>query len=260
MVIYLELLTAYHTDIGIEKATNQDALLIKTAKTNIGEIALLAVCDGMGGLSSGELASATVIQAISDWFENNLPEILAESDDVESDIIASITNHLQVLNKKILMYGHNHHIQLGTTLTALLLINSNYFTIQIGDSRAYIIENQLMQITEDQSFIAREVRRGNISEEQARTHPERSVLLQCIGASNEIDVVVTSGEVITGNVILLCTDGFYHEITESEIVEELHSSNLSTEAQMEGSIKELIERVKNRHEVDNISVVLAQVL
>lgn len=111
---------AYHTDAGIRKKTNQDGLLIKTAKTPEGMVGLFVVCDGMGGLSHGELASATVIRGLSDWFDRDLPEIL-QSESLDRTIEVGLEAHIHSLNEKILQYGETARIKLGTTVTALLI-------------------------------------------------------------------------------------------------------------------------------------------
>ena len=112
-------LTAYHTDIGIRKKTNQDALLLKSGKTAKGSVGLFVVCDGMGGLSQGELASATVIRGLSDWFETEMPAFsLKEIDDEQ--IFNTIHAKIVELNEKILDYGTTKQVKLGTTLTAIL--------------------------------------------------------------------------------------------------------------------------------------------
>lgn len=253
-------LTAHATDIGIQKQTNQDALMIKTADTTKGKIGFFVVCDGMGGLSSGELASATAIQAMSNWFHQTLPSLLTHTDDFEEQIISCLRNEISEVNDEILSYGNQQGIQLGTTLTAILLIDSNYYTFQVGDSRAYVIDEVLHQLTEDQSFVARELARGNITREEASIHPQRSVLLQCIGAREAIDVVITSGIVRTNTMFLLCTDGFYHEISDEEILQSLDPREDHTEEKMYASIVELIECVKQRNETDNISAILLKVI
>lgn len=256
----MSFITGYATDIGIQKEMNQDALMIKTADTALGKIGFFVVCDGMGGLASGEVASATAIQVMSDWFHEELPSLLATHENVESIIISSIQNELHRMNEEILSYGKVNGIQLGTTLTALLIIDKKYFTFQIGDSRAYMIGQTLEQITEDQSFVAREVARGNLTKEQATVHPQRSVLLQCIGAREEIDVVINSGNILENMSFLLCTDGFYHEIEEEEILENLQPNAIENEQQIHDELLILIERVKSRHETDNISVILTKVM
>lgn len=250
---------AYHTDIGIKKKTNQDGLLLKTAKTPQGEVGLFVICDGMGGLSHGELASATVIRGMSDWFDNNLPELL-ESDMMEKEIPVMLEKRVRELNAKILEYGEASSIKLGTTITALFILYSQYFIIQIGDSRAYSINDQLLKLTEDQTLVERELQRGNITAEQARIDPRRNVLLQCVGATKDINVVITSGEVKQGTMYMLCTDGFYHEINDNEMLTNLNPQNFNGEARMKDKIVELVELAKERQETDNISVLLAKVI
>jgi PPM family protein phosphatase len=250
---------AYHTDIGIKKKTNQDGLLLKTAKTPQGEVGLFVICDGMGGLSHGELASGTVIRGMSDWFDNNLPELL-ESDMMEKEIPIMLEKRVRELNAKILGYGEASNIKLGTTITALFILYSQYFIIQIGDSRAYSINDELLKLTEDQTLVERELRRGNITAEQARIDPRRNVLLQCVGATKDINVVITSGEVKTGTMYMLCTDGFYHEINDNEMLTNLNPQNFNGEARMKDKIVELVELAKERQETDNISVLLAKVI
>lgn len=250
---------AYHTDIGIKKKTNQDGLLLKTAKTLQGEVGLFVICDGMGGLSHGELASATVIRGMSDWFDNNLPELL-ESDMMEKEIPVMLEKRVRELNAKILGYGEASNIKLGTTITALFILFSQYFIIQIGDSRAYSINDQLLKLTEDQTLVERELQRGNITAEQARIDPRRNVLLQCVGATKDINVVITSGEVKTGTLYMLCTDGFYHEINDNEMLTNLNPQNFNGEAKMKDKIVELVDLAKERQETDNISVLLAKVI
>lgn len=249
---------AYHTDIGIKKKTNQDGLLLKTAKTPDGEIGLFIICDGMGGLSHGELASATVIRGMSDWFDNDLPQLI-EAGIAEKEIPGKLEHRVRELNEKILQYGEASNIKLGTTITALLILYKQYFIVQIGDSRAYSISDQLVKLTEDQTLVERELQRGNITAEQARIDPRRNVLLQCIGAAKDIDVVITTGEVESGMMYMLCTDGFYHEIRDEEMLANLSPQNFTEEAKMKGKIVELVELAKERQETDNISILLAKV-
>ena len=260
MVNNMTFLTAYHSDKGIVKETNQDALLIKTAKSSFGKIGFFVVCDGMGGLSNGEVASSTVVQMLNTWFDHELPNLLSQPEQLEEVLIASLNEKIHIANQRILAYGRTHGIELGTTITAFIIVDEKYYTFQIGDSRAYVIEDELKQLTEDQTFIAREIAHGNLTREEARNHPKRSVLLQCVGASPEIEVVVSSGFVQSNMMFLLCTDGFYHEISDAEIIEQMHPTILSSEQQMEDTIVELIELVKRRQEVDNISAILVRVV
>ncbi|MFJ7729566.1 PP2C family protein-serine/threonine phosphatase [Neobacillus sp. NPDC097160] len=249
---------ACHTDAGIKKKTNQDALLLKTAKTPKGRIGLFIVCDGMGGLTQGELASATVIKGMSDWFETELPK-LTSSDYFETEVQEKLSDCVKALNRKILDYGEAANIKLGTTITALLIVYSRYYILQVGDSRAYRIHDGLDQLTKDQTLVARELERGNMTEAQAKIDPRRNVLLQCVGASPELEAVLTHGEVKDGDLFMLCTDGFYHETSDEELFTSLKPDHFSNEQQMKETIVELVERVKKRKETDNITVLMTKV-
>lgn len=252
-------LTAHHTDIGIKKKTNQDALLLKTAKTPKGPVGLFIVCDGMGGLSHGELASATVIRGMAEWFDVEMPR-LSNSEHFEEEIYSKVETCIKQLNEKILHYGETRKVKLGTTLTALLIVHNKYFIAQIGDSRAYSISNSLNQLTQDQTLVAREVDRGNISEEQAKVDPRRNVLLQCVGAAKEIEVDFSTGDVNKNTVFMLCSDGFYHQISEEELALNLNPETIKNDQHLKDKVVQLVELVKTRNEVDNISVVAAKVL
>lgn len=241
------------TDIGISKNTNQDSVLIKHAAYDDDEALMAIVCDGMGGLSKGELASATVIQAFSKWFDESLPY---ELDDVNMDVIGGKWSlMLKDLNVKIAEYGKKTGESLGTTFSGILFIGDQYVIVHVGDSRVYHIDSSLHQLTTDQTFIAREVRRGTITPEQAKTDKRRNLLLQCVGASAVVDPQVSFGIAEKG-AYLICSDGFRHEISEEEIYESLNPINLINKQAMHNNIKYLIEQVKSRKEKDNISAIL----
>lgn len=244
------------TDIGISKNTNQDSLLIKHAKTDTGEVLMAIVCDGMGGLSKGELASATVIRAFSDWFDNELP---FELENTDMQIIGSKWSlMLKDLNVKISEYGDEIGSSLGTTFSGILFAEDKYVLVHVGDSRIYHIGSSLNQLTTDQTFVAREISRGNMTPEQAKTDKRRNLLLQCVGASKVVEPQIICGNTDKG-AYMLCSDGFRHEISEAEIYESLNPVNLMNKEAMHSNVKYLIEQNKQRHERDNISVILVKV-
>ncbi|MCM3585265.1 serine/threonine-protein phosphatase [Mesobacillus maritimus] len=254
----MTIVTSYHTDVGIKKKANQDALLLKTAKTPKGDVGLFAICDGMGGLAQGELASATVIRGLSEWFDTQMPR-LVDSDRLGEEICAELESCIQQLNEKIFQYGDASSVKLGTTLTALVMVYGQYFIAHVGDSRAYRLWPTFAQLTEDQTLVAREVARGNITAEQAKIDPRRNVLLQCVGATPEIDIKFLTGNVDENSVFLLCSDGFYHEITANELTKQFHVDKLTEASQIKNNIVESIETVKARDEIDNISVIVVKV-
>lgn len=244
------------TDIGISKNTNQDSLLIKHASTEDGQVLLVVVCDGMGGLAKGELASAEVIRAFSAWFDQELPHELIEPD---MQVIGGKWAYLlRNLNSKIGDYGRRHGCNLGTTCTAVLFVGNQYVVVHVGDSRLYHIGSAVNQITEDQTFVAREIRRGNMTPEQAKVDKRRNLLLQCVGASPTVEPQVLVGTTEVG-AYMLCSDGFRHEISEDEMYESLNPINFVNKNTMHSNARYLIEEVKRRSERDNISVVLVKV-
>ena len=241
------------TDVGISKSTNQDSVLIKHASTDIGEVLMAVVCDGMGGLAKGELASATVIREFARWFDEDLP---FELDNLDMQVIGGKWSlMLKDLNLKILEYGTEHGTSLGTTFSGILFVGNQYVIAHVGDTRVYQIGSSLNQLTTDQTFVAREISRGTMTAEQAKTDKRRNLLLQCVGASKTVEPQVICGMVERG-AYMLCSDGFRHEITDAEMYESLNPINFMNKNAMHSNARYLIEQVKSRNEKDNISVVL----
>lgn len=241
------------SDIGISKSTNQDSVLIKHATTGLGEVLMAIVCDGMGGLSKGELASATVIRTFARWFEEELP---FELENLDMQVIGGKwALMLKSLNQKILDYSSQYGLSMGTTFSGILFVNDRYLITHVGDSRIYQIGTSLTQLTEDQTFVAREISRGTMTPEQAKRDKRRNLLLQCVGASKTVEPQTVYGTAQRGG-YLLCSDGFRHEISEAEIYGSLKPSNLMNKNTMHSHVKYLIEQVKARNERDNISVIL----
>lgn len=242
------------TDIGISKDTNQDSVLIKQAIVDGEEVLLAVICDGMGGLSKGELASATVIRAFAKWFDEELPY---ELENVDLQVIgAKWSLLLKELNAQILEYSRENGIEgVGTTFSGILFIDDQYVIGHVGDTRIYHIGSSMTQLTTDQTFVAREISRGTMTLEQAKTDKRRNLLLQCIGASKVVEPQIICGKTEKG-AYMLCSDGFRHEITEAEIYESLNPINLMNKDAMHNNAKYLIEQNKSREEKDNISVLL----
>lgn len=254
----MQVLTALHTDVGIRKQTNQDSLLLKVAQTSVGKVVLAVVCDGMGGLEKGELASATVISAFSKWFDKDLPPLLQNQN--WNEIQARWNLLLKEQNQRIGEYGKRLNINLGTTFSGLLIIDEHFFLIgHVGDTRVYKIDSKLELLTEDQTLVNREVQRNNLTPEQAEKDPRRNVLLQCLGASRVVEPQFISGKPTLHTVFMLCSDGFRHMISKEEIYQAFAPEKLMTEQQMKNKAIELVELNKVRNETDNISIILIKV-
>lgn len=249
----MRFLATADSDIGNVKSTNQDSVLIEHASTSTGEVLMAIVCDGMGGLSKGELASATVLRAFKEWFDKMLPLELVKPN---MQVIASKwVLLLKELNIKIMSYGRTIGANLGTTFTGMLFFRTEYFIVHVGDSRAYYINGNVIQLTEDQTYVQREIKHGAMTPEQAKVDPKRNMLLQCVGASPDMNPAVYYGKTETGT-YMLCSDGFRHEISAKEMYESLNLSRLSSRETMHSNCRYLIDLVKARKERDNISVLL----
>lgn len=245
------------TDVGISRSNNQDSVLVKHASYDKKEVLMAIVCDGMGGLAKGELASATVVREFSKWFDEALPYELEELD--MNVVGGKWSAMLKNLNYKILEYAKMNNTSTGTTFTGMLFAEDQYLIVHVGDTRAYRIDAKVTQLTTDQTFVAREISRGTMTPEQAKTDKRRNMLLQCVGASATVDPQVLSGAAEKG-AYLLCSDGFRHEITEEEIFDSLNPVNLVNEKAMHSNTKYLIDLVKQRNEKDNISAVLIKTI
>lgn len=242
------------TDIGIQKKTNQDSLIIKHANSPCGEIVMAIICDGMGGLSKGELASATVIRAFSEWFDNDLPGFLENFN--AKKVEEKWNQMLKKINSEILSYSEKCGVSIGTTFSGILLVDDVYIFSHIGDSRIYyLMGSEIFQLTDDHTFVAREIANGNMTVEEAKTDKRRNLLLQCVGASRKVEPQSEIGEVRAG-AYMLCSDGFRHEISPEEMFLELNPDCLTDKNDMKRKIRRLIDKNKERNEKDNISVIL----
>ncbi|MCC8074162.1 MAG: protein phosphatase 2C domain-containing protein [Clostridiales bacterium] len=243
------------TDVGIVKKTNQDSVCVKIAKTSDDkQIAMVVVCDGMGGLAKGELASATVIRRFSNWFDRELPNKINNFS--WQNLSDEWTEMTREQNRIILDYGKKIGASLGTTLSVILIFDNEYMILHVGDSRVYEINDCVRQLTEDQTYINREINRGTMTVQEAKVHPKRNMLLQCVGASREVNPEILYGKVKVNSVFMVCSDGFRHVITNEEIYENFNPVNLPDENAMKQGSSFLIDLVKRRNERDNITVAL----
>lgn len=251
----MDFIISADTDIGNTRKTNQDSVAVLIADTGTEPIAFGIVCDGMGGLAKGELASATLINAMVSWFKKELPQLILNGID-DSIIREQWTAIVRDNNTIIKEYGTNNGFNLGTTIAAILLTQNRYYAINVGDSRIYEIFNEVEQITEDQTVVAQELKYGRLTEEQAKKDPRNSVLLQCVGASQVVNPDFFFGTTKKDAMYMLCSDGFRHEINNQDIFNYFQPEVNNDAATMANNIRTLIDINKQRMEKDNISAAL----
>ena len=246
---------AAQTEVGLKKTCNQDSVVLKRAKFKGKEVCLGVICDGMGGLSCGEFASKSVVEAFSDWFLYSYSKYENIWD--EGKMIEDIGSIISSENEGLLYYGKEHGIYLGTTVTAFLLVENRFFAWHVGDTRLYkISSSKIDKLTNDHTVIAKEIAEGRLSEKDAKKDPRRNVLLQCIGATNDVKPDMFCGEVQKGDILLLCSDGFRHEISEKEILSGLLNCD---NQRFNKALRTLIDLNLKRKEQDNITVALIKV-
>lgn len=124
------------TDVGIKKSTNQDSLSVLKMNSSIGELVFAILCDGMGGLKKGEVASASVIKAFDSWVKDKLGSLLAHGFNSD-DIYTQWDDIIRTQNNKIMSFGRNLGVSVGTTIVAALFVGNQYYAVNVGDSRAY---------------------------------------------------------------------------------------------------------------------------
>ncbi len=250
-------LLAAQTDIGTTKNTNQDCFDIRLASSGThGDILLALVCDGMGGLQKGEVASATVTEEFTLWFENALPNYLNSIELNFKFIEKEWGSMIDRLNKRIREYGAAQGFNLGTTLVAALCIGDKMFIANVGDSRIYkISSSELTRLTTDQSLVAQKIALGELKPEEEETFAQRNVLLQCIGASITLKPEIKEYPLEKDCIYLMCSDGFRHEISESEMQGLLSPTIINNENDFNSTLIDIIDLLKSRNERDNITAV-----
>ena len=229
------------TDIGIKKATNQDCLIVRKAKYASKNIVFAVLC----------IFTILVARIIYNTYPINLKDGYTEAE-LKNQWLNLVAKENLLLKE----YGNSKNIKLGTTLTAMLIEDDIYYILHLGDCRIYeITKEYIKQLTADHTVIAREIFFGRLTKEQAKIDPRRNVLLQCIGASDEVKPDFFCGNVGSDSCYIICSDGFRHMISEKEIYETFSKLQNCSEEDMKGNIRKLIDLNKNRKETDNISAI-----
>ncbi|EHN71712.1 Stp1/IreP family PP2C-type Ser/Thr phosphatase [Streptomyces coelicoflavus] len=209
---------------------------------------LLAIADGMGGQAAGEVASSEVISTI-----------VALDDDVPgSDVLTSLGAAVQRANDQLRqMVEEDPALEgMGTTLTALLWTGQRLGMVHVGDSRAYLLrDGVLTQITQDHTWVQRLVDEGRITEEEADTHPQRSLLMRALGSGDHVEPDLSIREVRAGDRYLICSDGLSGVVSHQTMEDALASYQGPQE-----TVQELIQLALRGGGPDNITVIVADVL
>lgn len=226
------------TDVGIKRDANEDAVLT----ASIGEQYLLVVADGMGGHAAGDVASDIATTKIEEIVANSLP---AE----ETEYEAILANAISAANKEI----HAHAVDdpslsgMGTTVVAAIIDGAEATVANVGDSRCYHIDDNIEQVTVDQSLVQELIEAGEITEAEAKDHPQRNVISQSLGTTDDVEPDFYT-QVIDGT-LLLCSDGLTEEVSDSNI-----AKIVSEEPTLAETAETLVHRANQNGGSDNITV------
>ena len=245
-------IVAYESRRGKFHTVNQDAMILKKKKFQETSMIFASICDGMGGLSRGELASATVIKAFNSWFEKDYKELVNMDRD---KIFCSWERILEETNNKINLYGRKNGIQIGTTATGILMVERNYYIFHIGDTRIYHMkENGISRLTTDHTVAQMQIDQGILKYGEEERCTDKSVLTRCIGAREHAVPEFYSGELEEKDAVLLCSDGARHLISD-ETWKHFYAQSMISGNDTQKEIEQLLNHIYECGETDDASVV-----
>ncbi len=237
------------TDVGSVRKNNEDHLVfIRPFDVNIRNTygCLAMVADGMGGHSNGEIASKMAADIISRSYF-----------DASNKILESLKAAFEKANKAIFQKASRRPALkgMGTTCTAVVLLNKQIYLGHVGDSRAYLLKKgQMIQLSSDHTYVQHLLDTGQITKEEMLSHPERNVITKAMGTSAKIqaDFAQLQLQFEEGDKLLICSDGLYEYVKKAELAQVVSSQSLNAAS------KTLIQLAKQRGGHDNISVLIVE--
>jgi protein phosphatase len=231
------------THIGLKRTNNEDAYLINESSS------LFIVADGMGGHNAGEIASRMAIDCSSEYVLN--PPVPA------ADPLEVISGAIKAANTAVFEASSKKHEQsgMGTTLIIAWIVGGRCYLGHVGDVRGYLIRNKKLKLlTKDHSVVARMVEGRQITEEEARSHPLRNALERAVGTDQEAIPDLTTIGLMHADRILLCSDGLWGLIDDSDI-----QSIINKSAEASITVQRLLKRALEAGGNDNITLILAEI-
>jgi PPM family protein phosphatase len=232
---------AAKSDVGIVRRDNEDS--------GYAGRTLLIVADGMGGHAAGELASSTAVATLAELDSEELPA---------GDVLTALDDAMLTSAERIAQFieADPSRAGMGTTLTAVLWRGGRIALIHVGDSRAYLLrDGELSQITHDHTYVQTLIDAGRITEEEARTHPKRNLLLRAIDGTGVPEGETSIREAQVGDRYLLCSDGLSGVVTDAAI-----EAVLVEVADPTAAVTELVELALAAGAPDNVTAVVADVI
>lgn len=232
------------TDVGKKRQLNQD--YVYTSEMPVGKLPnLFIVADGMGGHKAGDYASKHTVEIICDMVERCLEKepriILSQAIDFANE---------QIRRKSL----EDENLDgMGTTIVAATCMGDCLQVANVGDSRLYIVGENIRQITQDHSYVEELVRKGSLDRETARNHPDKNIITRAVGAGDTVDIDFFSVRLKPEETILMCSDGLTNMLEDEEI-----RMIMEGQRDLVEKVEALVREANNRGGKDNISVVLIE--
>lgn len=238
------------TDVGLCRVLNED----NWDWTHLApDIELFVVADGMGGHDAGEIASMLAVQNICRETRSRIQGIGPLSPEKLENILEE---SFRAANNSIKDAADDNHTDMGTTMVATLMIGNRHALVaNVGDSRAYLLRQEILhQITRDHSLVARMVEQNRLTPEEARVHPHSNILLRTVGTERDVDVDIFSVELEPGDAVLMCSDGLWGDVEDSNIQAIMNHYSDPRQA-----CRELVRASHHGGGKDNVTIQIVQV-
>ena len=232
------------TDIGRKREINQD-YVFATDET-IGNLPnLLVVADGMGGHRAGDFASRFTVEVLAEEVQNSK----------ETHPEQILGNAIQTANERLMEEAaKDSRLEgMGTTLVAATILDHVLYFANVGDSRLYLINKEIRQLSKDHSMVEEMVRLGGLTEEEAKHHPDKNIITRAMGVKDKVEPDFFEYRLKGGDTILMCSDGLTNMVDDDEIFQIVKSARDIVEA-----VETLIQRANENGGSDNIGIVLGQ--
>ncbi len=230
-------------DKGILRSSNQDAFIAGQISP---ELSFAVVCDGMGGANAGNIASEIAVKTVSEYLYNSFRENMTLSD-IERVIKNAISSaNLLIYDKSVSIAQYNG---MGTTIVVAVIKDNAAVIAHVGDSRIYLVNDNLTQLTKDHSIVQTLIESGQITVDDARIHPRKNVITRALGVETDVMADFDTLTLNSGDTLLLCTDGLTNFVTEDEILDTFKNNNISLVSE------KLVDDANRNGGGDNITVV-----
>ena len=233
------------TDVGMKRTNNQDSFI--SAQFDNGAV-FVVVCDGMGGANSGNIASATAVKIIYNYVVNSYSPKM-NSNSIENMLRAAVASaNIEIFN----MASENSDLfGMGTTAVVAFVIDNLAHIVHVGDSRAYLVtSDNLEKLTSDHSVVQTMIDKGEISEDEAKSHPKKNIITRAVGTEESVFCDYSIAIKTEMNPLLICTDGLTNYVSEEDIFDVIKNTPA------ESTAEKLVEMANDGGGGDNITVVI----